>query len=71
MGEKEEKGKRKGKINLFPPTKKKKEGFIEGIRKGFLSNLGKTKKKVASRAKRYFISKVNPTVYITKRLNID
>ena len=34
--------------------KKKKEGFIEGIRKGFLSNLGKTKKKVAGKSKSMF-----------------
>lgn len=31
MGEKEEKGKRKGKSNLFPPTKKKKEGFFSRL----------------------------------------
>tara|TARA_Y100001970_G_C14255817_1_gene875287 strand:- start:3728 stop:5467 length:1740 start_codon:yes stop_codon:yes gene_type:complete len=34
--------------------KEKKEGFIEGIRKGFLSNLGKTKKKVAGKSKSMF-----------------
>ena len=30
--------------------KEKKEGFIEGIRKGFLSNLGKSKKKIKGKS---------------------